>query len=198
MEFVSEGHEDERRVISIVFENTVGLILDPLDPGIVPTLSKVTRPEREFRLEIDSLEIRGLKTRLGGAVGVEAHMVESPLLNDAEDVTPSLDIHRRVPGERKGTPFMGSPQEDGDVVQFQCGAVVCNLPESKWGHFCVDIVITATEFHIKDLNLGMKLAPRGKSRDLVEFHQSMTTRRIPSDRCVDLHGRMGSCGDLSD
>ena len=104
-------------MIPISFDHTASLFPNPSNPLFISRGVQFACPEREFRLEIDALFVCCGKAGFRRAVGVETHMIQAPLLEDFENSSPSLYIHRGVTGEGKGAALVGSAKKDGEIVE---------------------------------------------------------------------------------
>ena len=128
-------------MISISLDHTASLFPNPSDAFLISWGIQFSGPKREFRLEIDALLICCGEAGFGRAVGVEAHMIQAPLLEDFENSPPFLHIHRGVTGQWERTPFVGSAEKDGEIVQGDAHPRVGNLSKSKRKLPCVLAVI---------------------------------------------------------
>ena len=104
-------------MIAVGFEDALRLVADPLHAGRVTRLAQVSRPEGKFRLKVDAFLVGRGEARLRRAIRMEPHVVESPFFEDFENPAPSLDIHRRITGERKRGPLVRAAQKGRDVIE---------------------------------------------------------------------------------
>ena len=141
LKFVSEAKENHGGVISICLDYTASFLPNPGNSLFISCSVQFAGPEREFRLEIDALLICCGEAGFGRAVGVEAHMIQAPLLEDFENSPPSLHVHRGVTGQWEGAPFVGSAEKDGEIVQGDAHPRAGNLSKSKRKLPCVLAVI---------------------------------------------------------
>ncbi len=88
-------------------------------------------------MKVDSLLVGGGEARFGGAVGVEAHMIETPLLQNFKDPAPTFDLHRGITSQGKRAALVGATKKDGEIVESDAHPRAGNLSQSKREFPCV-------------------------------------------------------------
>ena len=97
--FITKGKECERRMVAISITDANSLIIKVFVYELSPTqLHSMVRPRWSFRLKIHSRHVCCKESSLRRAVGMEAHMIEAPLLTRLEENQPCLKVRRRITG----------------------------------------------------------------------------------------------------
>ena len=126
---VAMRQQDKGRVVAVAFEQTLGLLIQPgIDQAAVANDGSLVGPDATLDLQIHPHLIRHFKGSLRRAPGVETHMVQPVLTDNPENAPPSLDIHRRIPGERKIPRILRPSQEDRAVVHDKLRALGDKVP----------------------------------------------------------------------
>ena len=156
--FVAGSHHHERGVMTVLIDDTLRLLQQVLVNRLTTAqLHTMIRPRRTFRLQVHTHTVGSSKSRLGGTVAMEAHMVEAILLALLEDTHPLVLIGWGETCLWKTAVLHRATQKERTVIDIELTSLSLYLAQAE---LC--FIDRLTSFYRQAIQIRMELIP--------EFH----------------------------
>ena len=165
---IAEVLKDQVRLADcIVVEGRIRIRARNLDVVDVALLRLITLGRfegtpliRELHLKIEAEFIRRLEGSLRRTPGVEPHVVESPILQNTENLEPLSLVHGRIPRQRIVGAIETSAQEGGPAVNGETFCVTLEVTQSEVDGLLVNKgTVVRHQLKIHAQHRSLKLVP---------------------------------------